>query len=67
MHTNPQREKMSPAAKGREIMKHLRYDCPCCGGDMGIRAAMRPSNHWGFVHINKKMIGQKSNTLRDKR
>ena len=67
MHSNPHRIKMSPAAKGMEIMDNMRYNCPCCGGSMGIRAAFRPSNHWRFIIPNKKMIGQKGNTLRDKR
>jgi len=49
---------MSPAAKGREIMDNMRYNCPCCGGSVGIRAAFRPSNHFGFVKINNRMIGQ---------
>lgn len=67
MHSNPNRIKMSPAAKGREIMPNLRWWCPCCGGSMGIRAAFRPSNHWGFIIPDKKMIGQKGDTLRNKR
>lgn len=77
MHSNPNRIKMSPAAKGREIMKQLRWNCPCCGGSLGIRAAFRPNpmvEYIGYKPRNKgevikfhRMIGQKGNTLRDKR
>lgn len=77
MHKAPNREKMSPAAKGREIMPHLRWNCPCCGGSMGIRAAFRanprveyigykPHNEGEVIKFHR-MIGQKGNTLRDKR
>lgn len=74
MHSNPHRIKMSPAAKGREIMPNLRWWCPCCGGSMGIRAAFRPKPTVEYVNYNTgevikfhRMIGQKGNTLRDKR